>query len=244
MRGLAPTPRSLVTALGLAACALPTHGGTAARADPVLYPKEDARVALDVPKDWSVDYTSFGLELAAPDRKSFVVAGIAKPGRKDIDAWAKEAGAKMRGYGLAIDPNAKAPKPKAVMPPMTVLNLPKDRNAFTFSGTPSLEIVPETGKAASGDGGPRDAGSNDAAPTINEVLRSVPAAGTPMPKIPFKSIQYVGASLEGKPFDLQLIIYKLGPTEAFLVEQTSGADDPRAAAIVTSAKILSAKVLK
>jgi hypothetical protein len=227
-RPLFAAPRR--ASIGLAA-GLATLGGVGLHAEQVPFPKENPRVMLEVPKDWTVAYSDVGLELTAPEKTSFVVAGVVKRSRPTVDAWVKQAADKMKAFGLAFDPDAKPPTPPPQpKPTVAAIEAPSavKGDSFTFSGAPSLDAMPKVAA-------PTDKAT---APTIDDVVNAAPRAGSPMPKIPFKVVQYAGGQLANKPVDVQLVLFNIGPSDDFLIEQTSDSSDPRAVSIVTSTALV------
>ena len=196
----------------------------------IKFPKDKPRVAFDVPDGWAVTYTADGLELRSPEKNCFVVASFMKRTRPIVDAWTKQANQTMMTEGVTFDKTAKAPAPKVatapagVATPATIAAAPL--NPFTLSGEPApemktappSEIQPQTGPVV----------------TMPESFGGVAQADRP--KIPFKVVQYYGASFAGKPVDVQLVIFKVNPEDLFLMEQASNSDDNRAVGIITSVK--------
>lgn len=200
--------------------------GGAAEAAPMTFPKDHPVIAMDVPDGWAVATTPLGLELRAPENNSIIAAKVLGREKSFLDTWANQAAARLKTFGVAFDANATAPAKPAAAPPHvdSVSAFTTRPDAFTFSGQPSLAT-------------PGTAGSNDpvkAGQTSVESLTGFGAKVTPMPKIPFRAVQYFGTTMAGKPVDVQLVIYNLPDNRLFVMMQESGPDDGRAVAIAQS----------
>lgn len=204
--------------------------GTPAQAKTVKFPEAKPQVAMDVPDDWSVSFTDFGLELRSPQKDSYIVASILKRDKPAVDAWAKKASDKMILAGVSFSAGAAPAKPAASAPPIPSAPAAQKADAtFTFSGAPSL--------APPAKAPPVETALSATAPkgeTLEEMIApTVPAAA---PKMPFRVAVYSGASLAGQPVDVQLVNFSLSKTELFLLEQESGPADDRAVTIVKSVR--------
>ena len=200
-----------------------------AQARTVQFPEHRPEVSLDVPDDWSVTYTSAGLELRSPEKNSVVVANLFK-GKKETDSWLLQAKQTLAEAGVAtVETAARTPPavaPVAAQLPGAVPTLAAPSGTpFTFSGAPAVNMAgglpPVSGTEA----------SKFAAP-----FGTAPAAATSRNKIPHRIVNYKDATFGGKPTDVQLYIFSLTHDDLFLIEQQSGQSDNRAVDIVYSVK--------
>ena len=232
-----------VKALSMSACfaslAIIALATARAEATEVTFPKEKPRVAFDVPDGWAVTYTADGLELRSPEKNSFVLANMTKRARPEMEAWTKQAIKTMMSEGVAFDKNVKAPPvaaapaaptkaqtPAASTAPAAIAAAPF--NPFTLSGEPS----PEMKTAPPSEVQPQEGPVAMMPDSINGIAKA------DRPKMPFKVVQYYGASFAGKPVDVQLVLFRVSSEEMFLMEQASGSDDNRAVGIITSVKAI------
>jgi hypothetical protein len=181
----------------VAVCCLATTG---ALARPVTFPKDDPKVAMDVPDDLAVEYTPFGLEITSPDRTLYIVADILPREKAEADAWARKAASKMQAFGVEFNQPGRAskepkPAPLASAPPSAASATPSvagkapgiastpaplDRSAptFTFFDPGNAAAVPA---AQNADPTPVFSGApslaTPAKPEVNLAVRTDVPAG-------------------------------------------------------------------
>ena len=225
-RHMAPLTLSVLIGLTLAGAA-----SSGAYALDIMFPKDKPKVAFQVPDGWSVTYTAIGVEMASPEKNSFVVANVVKRDRPVVDGWTKRANEALIANGIKFDKNAKVPPPpvKAAAPaqstiPAATSDVPL--NPFTLSGEPSAEMKSAPPSEIQPQDGP--------VAMMPDKLGGI--AQPDKPKIPFRVVQFYGASVGDKPVDVQLIVFKISRDELFLLEQESGSDDSRTISIITSVK--------
>lgn len=205
--------------------------GGAALADEVKFPEINPVVAMDVPHGWDVFVAPDGMDLKSPEKNAIIVADVVYREKGLVDAWAKMATGKLEAFGVVFDKNAKAP-PKvagAKPTPAPVANasaFTTDPDAFSFAGKPSLAM-------------PGTTGSNDPVAPAETSIEALTHLGAPTlteskSKLPFKAVQYYGTTLNGKPVDVQFVIYSLPDKRYFVMMQESGSDDGRTVAIAKS----------
>lgn len=233
---LAGSVAGLVRIVGVA---LATLGfAAAAGASELKIPRDRPQVAFDVPDGWTIERSAFAVEMRSPEKNSVVLASVLAD-RSTVDAWTKEAGEKLKAFGIQFDTNAKAPEK-----PAQAANQDKDDDkkadadaksafttspdAFTFSGAPSLKP-------------PGTDGSNKPVKPADNSIEGLTGFGSenaskPKPKLPFKAVQIFGTTLNGKPVDVQVVIYALPANHLFVMMQESGSDDGRAVAMAQSVR--------
>ncbi len=222
-----PIATARTAAAGIAASillvALP--GATSART--IKLPEAKPLVMFDVPDDWTMTPVDSGLELRAPDRTSVIVTAVVKRSKADLAGWQKAATQRMVAFGVTFDPNAKVPhkaagnnglgtliKPQAAapapssIPSMALINQP-----------PPITMAPPPGPPAKSDTATKPTDKPAAAP------------------LPFNSAVLYGATLAGKPVDVQFLNFALNKETAFVMQQESGSTDDRAALVIKSIRL-------
>ena len=218
-------------AVALLAGSILLPDGAAART--IRFPEAKPAVMFEVPDDWDVAPVDGGLRLSAPDRTSIILAGMAKPDKADLAGWQKAAAQRMVEFGVAFDRNAKAPGTRsaaeesritALLGPDTQPKMKADE-LQPLSTVPSMALlgqVPESTIAnMTGIGAQSDRQAKKNAP--GSALR-------------FNSAVIYGATLAGKPVDVQFLNFALDRDRSFVMQQESGADDGRAGAIIKSVR--------
>lgn len=208
--------------------------GSAAAAAELKIPQARPEVAMDIPDGWTMERSASGFEMRSPEKNSIIIGRTLGRDKKAVDTWRQEASEKLKAFGVSFDPGAKAPPPK----PAEAVKLEDKKtdktsafttspDAFTFSGAPSLKT-------------PGTEGSNDPVKPGDLSVESLTGFGTTvgadMPKLPFRAIQYYGTTMNGKPIDVQLLVYNLPDNRLFVMMQESGPDDGRAVAMARSVR--------
>lgn len=206
--------------------------GAPADAKALMFPKDHPQVTLDVPDDWTVDTTTTGLELQSPEKTSIVVAQIIGKDKAQIEAWTRLAGQRMKAFGIVFAGTAKsaplsAPLKAADVPSLnTTGGSTKDKDAFTFSGAPSLGLPGTTGPNAKTNSSVLAIGENPFSGTTDGAVKSRAKS-----KLPLRSVRYAGTTMNGKDVDAELAIYTLSDNRVFLLMQESEPSDNRSVGI-------------
>ncbi len=104
----ASAPRIIMSAA--AGGALVALASSAVAARPVAFPRNNPEITMDVPDDWSVAYTAFGLEITSPEKKLYIVADVLPRSKPEADGWAKKALVKVEMFGVKFQEKSAAPK--------------------------------------------------------------------------------------------------------------------------------------
>lgn len=234
--------------IGLAAGATALLPGLPAAAATVGFPKDKPKVTMQVPDDWTVQYTAIGLEIRSPQKDSILVGNLVKRARTTVDAWNKIATETMSADGISFDKTYKpkqqaaapAPEPQPAhdkQPAPEPAATPPDRVAALEGAQPKTSTLPSID-----DSIPMFARQAAPAPPPPPpaALAAAKAAGSAAPTringMTYHVAQYFGAKLKDKPVDVQLVVFNVAPTEVFLLEQASSGTDDRAVAITMSVK--------
>ena len=244
------TSNTVMMARAMLIVTMITVFGPPAAAGELNVPKAHPEIAMDIPDGWNLETSATGFEMRSPEKNSIVIGRTLGRDKVAVDTWRKEAAEKLEAFGVKFDPTAKAPPPKPAAT-LTPLENPQgqsqdkpeeksadksvfttDPNVFTFTGAPSLKTP---GTAGSNDPVKPGALSVESLTGFGATVENDPVNPN-LPKLPFRAVLYYGATMNGKPVDVQLLIYSLPANRLFVMMQESGSDDGRAVAMARSVR--------
>ncbi len=215
---------------------------SAVAARTIRYPEAKPMVLFEVPDDWAVTPADGGLQLASPDHTSIILAAMAKPGKADLAAFQKAAAQRMIEFGVAFDPHAEVPKAShsvteknritALLGPETQPKV-KAGELQPLSTMPSMALLGQAPESTIANTSGIETGDGKTAGKDGEGGKA--EGGKPLH---FASAVIYGATLGGKPVDVQFLNFGLSSEQSFLMQQESSGDDARAGTIIRSVRAI------
>ena len=134
----ASAPCTMIPAAAVLAGGALASSSVAAR--PVPFPRNNPEITMNVPDDWSVAYTAFGLEITSPEKKLYIVADVLPRNKPEADGWAKKALNKMETFGVTFQ--VKGAAPKALVSESRATASPSPPTSLSSSTSPSQPTSP------------------------------------------------------------------------------------------------------